>query len=143
MAIRVRTGGGAILTVFDSRITEMTLPGGDIWKWTRTLTRETEELSKAMAPVRSTALVRSIGFAVTPVPGPAVLGTVRATAPHALYVLKGTGPKVLATGWMTFLGNDVVGGHIGWYRGKYFRGQRANNFMDDAKTIVLARHRAL
>lgn len=133
-AVRVR--------IYDSRIQSFFEPGGDVWGFTRKVVRDADRMASIRAPKRSGELSRSHAHSVTPVGRNHVIGTVRATAPHALWVILGTGPWIYPLNGQYLRVPARRGMYAGGRRGGFVlrervRGQAGNNYLDAAKRDAL------
>jgi hypothetical protein len=137
MADRIR------VVIHDSRIQGMGMPGGDVWKFTRRLARETESVARGNCPFGGPTagyppgtLFRAHYVSVTPLPH-GCLGYVGNHAPHALWVHEGTRTPITPTTskWLK----------IPWGRGHVFRravrGQRSQPWLSNALHVVMGAHR--
>jgi len=138
------------IRVFDSRVHGLNAPGGEINRFARKITRETEFRAIQYCPTRSRALQRSIRSTVG-WNALGVFGVVRAGAGHARYVHEGTygpivprvAPYLRFEGWGPWAaGNSGPLGNRAW-RLKWVKGQRAQPFLTRAMRDVLRFNRIL
>lgn len=126
--------------IYDSRIQSFFNPGGSVWSFTRSITSDAARMGRIYAPKRTRELANSIDFSVTPAGRHHCIGTVRATAPHAMWVIGGTGPIIYPRNGQ-YLRVPIRQHRTG--RGGRFvllpqvSGQSANNFLDRAKVAGL------
>lgn len=130
--------------VHDLAIDRYTLPGGEVFSYTRSLAVEMEREAKALAPVRTGALRSSLHAELN---GSNRNGTnfrITAGADHALYVVYGTRGKTHHSmrlygenpgGWLNTQYAGYVG-HLTWS----VRGQLPNPFLQEALHAVLIQH---
>lgn len=132
-------GSSVSVVIYDSRITAMNYPGGDVYKYFLHKARTTVALAKMYAPKRSGELARSVRRESPRSGRNHVTMRVSARAKHAIFVIKGTGP------WIDV--DDTAEGYF-WLpkypratkRVKYFsdvRGQKANDFLSAAMKAAL------
>jgi hypothetical protein len=142
------------LVIYDSILFQR---GHTIRRWAEAIERRFVMYAKEEAPARSGELQYGISGEVTQV-GPKHLQTIiRSTAPHSLYVLKGTtGPIMSDQGWMN--GGlvydeeaEVQRGYLHLRPGNGYpalfrvavNGQQRNPFFARAATRTAARHSSL
>lgn len=136
------------ISIDKSKIAAYTLPGGDVFMYTRALAVEMERGAKALVPVRTGALRRSIGTALSGTNGSHVNFRVSAGAGHALFVIHGTRPQIRSrTGKaMRLYGQNPIGWLNTRYAGyqgvlvKHVDGQLPNPFLQEAMHTVLVEH---
>lgn len=136
-------GSSVSVVIYDSRITAMNYPGGDVYKYFLHKARTTVALAKVLAPKRTGELARSVRREAPRSGRNHVTMRVSARAKHAIFVIKGTGQG--NGGWIDV---DTTAEGYFWIpkyphsakRVKRFedvRGQEANNFLDDAMQSAL------
>lgn len=133
---RVRT------TVHSARIAAAFLPGGMVWDNMRRLQATNVALARLDAPVRTSALKRSIGGVLTPAGRFHARYTVFADAKHAKFVIGGTRAYIMST---RRFGNMVVRPAPSSYYTrptlrKVVRGQKANDFLTRSMRRTLRMH---
>ena len=121
--------GGVRVVVYDSRISAMSLPGGDVYKYTKDKTTRAATYAQIFAPMRSGRLRASIRTDVRGLTSGTV-GRVRATAWHSTWVHEGTGPLIYPDG--DFLWVPVAKHATKRRRREFVRGQTANPFLERA-----------
>lgn len=128
--------------VHDRKIAEMGLPGGVIYRDMHHLIVKMEALAVTLAPKRTHRLANTITSSITPVGRRHIQGSVRARAPYAQYVIRGTKTPIRPErGRYLRLpvrgGSHLVGPFV--YKRKV-RGQRANDFLTKAMKGALRAH---
>lgn len=129
------------VTIYQSRIDALFLPGGDVWGWARRMGQETMAEAIQEAPSRTGELRALHGYNVTPAGKTQVRWTVWNDAQHARFVHEGTsGPITAASGGRL----RIRPAPHSWSPVPLYpvavRGQRANPWIQRASDSVLARH---
>lgn len=122
--------------VHEAKIQGMHEPGGDIHQFSRRLGRDGARYAVALAPKRTMELANSVGTTTRTYPL-RVITNVYASAPHALFVIRGTRRLITSSrpgGWMRL--RPGAGWPMMFKRA--VAGQAANNFLDEAKRLALA-----
>lgn len=84
------------VVIYDSAITAMTAPGGDVYRYAHRKGQRTTLLAKMNAPKRSGALVRGIRMDIRKTGRDRVVVRVRSQAAHSLFVHEGTTGPIYA-----------------------------------------------
>ena len=129
------------VTIYQSRIDALFLPGGDVWGWARRMAQETESEAILRAPSRTDTLRSLHGSSVTPAGRTQVRWTVYNDAPYARFVHEGTtGPITAASGGRLRIRPAPHSNSPVPLFPVAVRGQRANPWIENASNAVLARH---
>lgn len=123
--------GSVSITVYDTAITAMNYPGGDVHRYVQDKGRKAAAYAKEEAPVRSGTLRRGIRVERVQPSRNGVRVRISSRAQHSRYVIEGTGPIISV---------DTTGEGFFWMpmsrgvkkRHRYYddiRGQKANNFL--------------
>lgn len=126
--------------VRDQGLLTLNLPGGDIWKFTRRVANETEELARTIGPHRTWRMLNTMQVSVTPLGTLGCQGNVVVKVPYGLYVMRGTGdyhgaaPRRLGPYWPRHPRARVIYPS----KGKPLKGQKPNPFLERALKIVVA-----
>jgi hypothetical protein len=138
----IRASGEVFFVVYDSKITAMNAPGGQVYAYTRHKTEATLRAAKMFAPKRTGRLAGGIRIDVRQTSPDRVVGRVRATARHSMWVHEGTyGPITAHTGGRMHDGKLSVPVFIGAkrrMRRAAVAGQRANPFLERALAVGMA-----
>jgi hypothetical protein len=135
VTVGFRSRGEVFFVVYDSKITAMNAPGGNVYRYTHHKTEATMLLAKALAPKRSGRLAGGIRKDVRQTSRDRVVGRVRSTARHSTWVHEGThGPIVPTSGTYMRL---RPGGGYGFSMRKVVRGQSANPFLERAMAVTM------
>lgn len=126
----------------NAALDRLTLPRGMVAQRVTGITREVLILAEATAPVgRTMEIKRSHKMGTGSFNQYGYSHRVTNTAPHAKYVLGGTPALIFSHG-----GSKMAVGKSGgepkgdWSWANPIRGQRANNWLNDAKVTVMRRH---
>jgi formylglycine-generating enzyme required for sulfatase activity len=127
------------VVVFDARLYQ---PGGLVWEWTHDVGTLFSANARRFAPIRSGQLRRGIRAGFRKAGTKRVQATIGSTAPHTVYVLRGTtGPIVSSRpGGKLAVGRNPFAPET--YRA-VVSGQRANNFFAPAWAATAAVHPAI
>lgn len=124
------------VVVYDSGIAAMSLPGGDIYRWTRQRRERVERLTRLNAPKRTGRMARSVRGNYIPRSPTRIHMEVHVETEYALYVHEGV------PGWI--IAKSPGGMNLpAWppHRAKWglpaVRGQRANPFAANALREVM------
>lgn len=115
------------VVVFDERLYH---GNGDVFKWCALITTHFTNHARRYAPVRSGELMEGISGDTKQVGIRQVQGTITSTAPHTMYVLRGTQTPIRTTrghanpegGFVTLWGS--INPQTGRFTTRYIRGQR-------------------
>lgn len=124
------------VVIYDSEIWRMSLPGGQIFRWTLKRRERVEMKAVMNAPFRTGTLRRSIHGEYHPRSRNHIYMEVHAGAEHGLWVHEGTRPEITASGpWQ-------MGPLPPWgvHDAKYLwvvKGQRPQPFLRDALESVM------
>lgn len=140
--IILRAHGETTVVVFDSKITAMNLPGGQVYRYADHKTESVLRAAKAFAPKRSGRLAGGIRKDVRTTSRDRVVGRVRSTARHSKWVHEGTYGPIVARGTASH-GMMRLPAYQGAPPGKTIlrprvRGQEANPFLTKALAVGLA-----
>lgn len=134
------------VTVYDTQVAGLFLPGGDVWGWMRSVGFEHMQMAAIEAPVRTGQLKGLHNLALTPSGRNHVRYSVGNYADYAVYVHEGTTGPITSVGWddggPAFLAIRPVP-HSWFPNGGFVRsvsGQEANPWIARAGGFVLAKH---
>lgn len=124
------------LIIYDSGIAAMSLPGGDIYRWTRQRRERVERLSRFKAPVRYGRLKRSIYGNYIPRSPTRIHMEVHAGTDYAVYVHEGVPGWIIAKSpaGMNF---PAWPPHEAKWKMMAVRGQKANPFLADSLREIM------
>lgn len=133
-------GGSSVsVVVYDSRITAMGAPGGDVYRYAASKGSTAAAYAKELAPVRTGRLRASVRREAPRTHRNGTSVRISARAKHAIYVIKGTGPIIPVSetrrGFFWIPKSRGTG-----YRVRYYadiRGQKANNFLEEALGLAM------
>jgi len=155
------------VTVNDTNINRLFLPGGDGWSWMQKVGQEQMFITLEQTPVRSGELRRSLNLALTPNGRNNVRYTVGSYSETAIYVIFGTKNPIYGSGSYMKKSTRLRKGQIGYQRGvktmsiahplmmvrpqphswfdrptpmRFVDGQMANDFMGRAGQIIYNRY---
>jgi len=126
--------GEVRVVVYDSRITAMGAPGGDVYNYTKNKTRRTAAYAQGFAPIRSGRLRGGIRTDVRTLRNGTV-GRVRSTARHSAWVHEGVDGLIYPHG--DYLWVPVSRGASKRRQRPFVRGQDANPFLERALTAAM------
>ncbi len=141
-------GTNVRVTINDTEISSLFVPGGDGWDWMERVGREQLFLTLMQTPVRTGSLKASFNLALTPNGRNNVRYTVGSYSDHAIYVVLGTTSPIYADGLIV----TKEGYPLMWIRAaphswnpnprwaRFVRGQTANDFMGRAADEILAKY---
>lgn len=134
------TGTVTRVTIYDTMVDSLFLPGGDAWDWMERVGRQHLQMSLVEVPRRTGFLASQHNLALTPVGRRNVRYTVGNYAEHSQWVHQGTtGPIMSPNGKLHIRAMP----HSWFPTGAYLnavRGQTANPWIERAGGIVLARY---
>lgn len=94
----LRARGEVFFVVYDSKVTAMNAPGGDVYRYVDHRTTSTVRFAKAFAPKRSGRLAGGVRKDVRQTSRDRVVGRARSTARHSKWVHEGTYGPIWARG---------------------------------------------
>lgn len=134
------------VTVYDTQVERLFLPGGDAWDWLMRVGHEHTQMAIIESPSRTGYLRTQHNLSLTPVGRYNVRYSVGNWADYAVYVHEGTTGPIVSTGWddgsPAFLAIRPMP-HSRFPVTKYLRsvsGQEANPWIARAGGIVLAKY---
>lgn len=134
------------VTIYDSRVDSLFLPGGDVWGWMGGVGAEHLQAAYMFAPRRSGHLASQhypVAI-ITPYKKRGVRYTIRNDADYALFVHEGTTGPIVADYWddgtQSFLGPMAPWGGFSTPFARSVSGQRANPWINKAGEFVLAQY---
>jgi putative component of toxin-antitoxin plasmid stabilization module len=123
--------GEVRVVVYDSRIDAMSLPGGDIFRYTERKVRQTAIRAKGNVRSRTGRLAGSIRGDVRPLAKGMVVGRVRAGMYYAAWVHEGTTGPIYPES-SSYLLVPIRKGSTRKMKRAWVHGQDANPFLEDA-----------
>lgn len=141
-------------TIYDTQIARLFVPGGDGWDWMLSVGQEQMMHTLMQTPVRSGELRRSFNLALTPHGRNNVRYTVGTYSEYADYVIFGTTGPIFADDYVFTADQDpddydyprmrIRPAPHSWFGDYTYRlwvnGQTANNFMERAAAIIIAKY---
>lgn len=131
--IGFRANGEVFFVVYDSKITAMNAPGGQVYRYTRNKTEASVRAAKLFAPKRTGRLAGGIRMDVRQTSRDRVVGRVRSTARHSQWVHEGTRTPIFPVNGPYL--RLRPGNGYGFSMRKAVRGQSANPFLANALAV--------
>jgi len=123
--------GNVRVVVYDSRINAMSMPGGDIYRYTERKVRQTTIRAKGNVKSRTGRLAGSIRGDVRPLARGMIVGRVRAGMYYAAWVHEGTTGPIYPES-ASYLLVPARKGSARKVKRAWVNGQAANPFLEDA-----------
>jgi hypothetical protein len=135
----IRASGEAVFVVYDSKITAMNMPAGQVYRYVHFKTETSRDAAEMLAPKRTGSLAGGIRIDVRQTSRDRVVGRVRSTRHYSRWVHEGTGPFIFPNDG-DYLSLPAFRGAPPGRRIKrpFVHGQDANPFLANALAIGLA-----
>ena len=146
--VQVSGSGSIRVVIHDSRIAELSLPGGDVYRFTSKLAKQTQAMARGICPVGGPTAGYPPGYLygkhyrrVIGLPKGCV-GYVGNSAPHALWVHEGTtGPIYPTRGQWLRVPSLRRTGRLRYTYRRSVAGQSAQPWLENAMVAVISANR--